>query len=450
MGKSIDRASSHPLAFVRRRRGWSYQELARVVADNARALGVPMAARREKVWRWEHWGVVPEADSQRALARALGVPAERLESHPWPDWLPAHSGVPTGRPWTGAGSLAALAELADDAGADPRGYPLVTGSALVEALAEWRTAVAGRSPRQPPGPPGPVDAVTVHWAQESVTGLRRLEDRLGSGAVRHRVEADLGLVRELLHRGTREPRLRTELFRTAADLAHLGGWVCTDTARHGPAQRFFLTGLRLAHTAGDRPLAANLLAGLSLQAVLAGRPSDALAAADAAREAASGRTCARVRSMVATRRARSHALLGDERACRRALEEARRLLERAGARGGNDPAWIYYFDESELAGQAGSALLDLGLPAEAATLLEGARAVRAAEFPRDRAVYAARAAVAHARCGNRERAGALAEEAARTALNCVSPGATAALEQARAALDEAAALHGGGAPLVTP
>ena len=47
-------ASPHPLAYVRRRHGWSYQDLARVIADHALALRVPMAARREKVWRWEH------------------------------------------------------------------------------------------------------------------------------------------------------------------------------------------------------------------------------------------------------------------------------------------------------------------------------------------------------------------------------------------------------------
>src|SRR5690242_7248373 len=129
-------ASTHPLAYVRRRHGWSYQDLARVIADHAKALGVPMAARREKVWRWEHWGVVPEADSQRALARALGIPARELESRPWPRWLPSHGGMPDGLPWTVEGSRTALAALLDDAVADPRGFPIADGPALLDAIAD--------------------------------------------------------------------------------------------------------------------------------------------------------------------------------------------------------------------------------------------------------------------------------------------------------------------------
>ncbi|MBL7496001.1 transcriptional regulator, partial [Frankia sp. CNm7] len=40
-------ACTHPLAFVRAQRGWSYQKLARVVAKRARDLGVAnMAAER--------------------------------------------------------------------------------------------------------------------------------------------------------------------------------------------------------------------------------------------------------------------------------------------------------------------------------------------------------------------------------------------------------------------
>lgn len=126
--------AQHPLAYVRRRHGWSYQDVARVIAEHARVLGVPMAARREKVWRWEHWGVVPEVDSQRALARALGIPAHEVESRPWPRWLPAHGGMPDGLPWTAEGGLSALSSvLDDDTSADPRAFPIAEGPALLDA-----------------------------------------------------------------------------------------------------------------------------------------------------------------------------------------------------------------------------------------------------------------------------------------------------------------------------
>lgn len=61
----------HPLTYVRADRDWTYQDLVNVIArpvDN-------MSTRREKAWRWEHWGVVPDQASQLALATELGVPA---------------------------------------------------------------------------------------------------------------------------------------------------------------------------------------------------------------------------------------------------------------------------------------------------------------------------------------------------------------------------------------
>ncbi|MCL2733600.1 MAG: helix-turn-helix domain-containing protein, partial [Actinomycetia bacterium] len=336
--------STHPLAYIRRRHGWSYQDVARVIAEHARALGVPMAARREKVWRWEHWGVVPEADSQRALARALGVPAKELQTRPWPRWLPAHGGMPDGLPWTVQGSRTALDSLVDDGSGDPRGYPIADGQALRDAIADWdaagaegaaehsptaaapppapavqeragvaacaraaagaaggvpsapgsapahasvavhvsakatsasastsasgdrrpaegasaERATAERVPAQATGPgpdfdvPACVDGPVLEWLEAGALGLRRLDDRLGGAAVRHRVEADLRLVSGLLGRDARGAATQRRLLRVAADLAQLGGWAATDTGRHGAAQRHYLTGLRLAHSAGDR------------------------------------------------------------------------------------------------------------------------------------------------------------------------------------------------------
>jgi hypothetical protein len=538
-------ASTHPLAYVRRRHGWSYQDLARVIADHAKALGVPMAARREKVWRWEHWGVVPEADSQRALARALGIPSRELETRPWPRWLPAHGGMPDGLPWTVEGSGAALSALVDDATGDPRGFPIADGPALLDAIADWdaaeaegaaahvataagnqdpatgsaadsartvvqaggalivpvpgaeetaggtgvgETAVAGpavatavggvtqggprsevpgqhqrarphgervrgervRHDRPAGGGPAPVrvpaqgthpdcgqtvpvsrpspevlDAPVVEWLEAGVLGLRRLDDRLGGAAVRHRVEADLRLVRGLLDRGGHPAPVQRRMLRVAADLAQLGGWAATDTGRHGAAQRHYLTGLRLAHSCGDRSLAVALWGGLALQAVVAGHPQDAQAAAEAGVRAAGG-TAPAVRALAASRLGRAHAALGAQGAFRRAAAEAEHQLDLAA--GDPGPAWLYWFDEAELAAQSGLALLDLGQAYEARPLLEQALAVQDPAFVRDRALYSARAGQARAMTGDPEGARVLAREAAALSRICGTPRLTAALD----------------------
>src|SRR5437016_1811548 len=67
-GAAVDTADvarfSHPLAFVRHVNGWSYQGLVDSIARQAAAMPKigNMAARREKAWRWEHWGVIPDRD----------------------------------------------------------------------------------------------------------------------------------------------------------------------------------------------------------------------------------------------------------------------------------------------------------------------------------------------------------------------------------------------------
>ncbi|SEN83968.1 hypothetical protein SAMN05216267_101143 [Actinacidiphila rubida] len=444
--------STHPLAYVRRRHGWSYQDLARVVAEHARALGVPMAARREKVWRWEHWGVVPEADSQRALARALGVAAKDLEERPWPRWLPAHGGMPDGLPWTVQGSRTALVALVDDGSGDPRGYPIADGQALRDAIADWDGAetegcasppapagpLSERVPAQSPGPgaefdaPPFVDGPVLDWLEAGVLGLRRLDDRLGGAAVRHRVEADLRLVSGLLGRDVHGAAAQRRLLRVAADLAQLGGWAATDTGRHGAAQRHYLTGLRLAHSAGDRALAVALWGGLSLQSVIAGRPQDAVAAAEAGVRSAGG-TPPAVRALAASRLGRAHAAMGAPGAFRRAVAEAERQLDAAEADPG--PAWLYWLDDAELAAQAGQSLLDLGQAYEARPLLEQALAMQDVEFVRDRSLYAARAALARAMTGDLEGARSLGREAAGLSRHCGSPRLAAALDALKARLD---------------
>lgn len=440
--------AQHPLAYVRRRHGWSYQDVARVIAEHALVLGVPMAARREKVWRWEHWGVVPEVDSQRALARALGIPAHEVESRPWPRWLPAHGGMPDGLPWTVEGGLSALSSvLDDDTSADPRAFPIAEGPALLDAIADWDAQAAGRPaadrvPAQADGGPSVVDGAALDWLESGVLGLRRLDDRLGGAAVRHRVAADLRLVGGLLRRGRHGQAAERRLFAVAADLAQLGGWSATDTGRHGAAQRYYLTALRLAHCAGDGELAVAVWGGLALQSVVADRPSDAVAAAEAALRAASG-AAPLVRALAASRLARALASAGAEGPSRRAAAEAERQLDAAG--GGGGPRWLYWLDAGELAAQRGLALLALGRPEEAAPLLDRALAALPPSFVRDRSLYAVHAAQAYAALGDRAEALRLGREAARLSRDCGSPRLAAALDRLKAQLDESRPAAGPGA-----
>jgi tetratricopeptide (TPR) repeat protein len=267
------------------------------------------------------------------------------------------------------------------------------------------------------GAPGAVDRPLLEWLEAGVLGLRQLDDRFGGAAVRHRVDADLRVVAAMLDRRPQPPAVERRLLRTAADLAQLAGRAAAETGCHASAQRCFLTGLRLAHACGDRALAVALWGSLSLQAVVSGRAEDGVTAAEAAVRAAGG-TPARVRALAASRLARAHAALGAEGAFRRAAAEAERQLAAAGSEPG--PAWLYRMDHAELTAQTGLALLDLGLPHEARTRLDTALAAIDPARVRDRALYSARTAHAHALTGDQDGARTLAREAARLSRHCSS------------------------------
>lgn len=78
----------HPLTEVRAMAGWSYQTLARLIARQARVHGVlNMAAERQKVWRWERRGVMPDRQTQQYLAEILEIPPAVVRASGWPAWL---------------------------------------------------------------------------------------------------------------------------------------------------------------------------------------------------------------------------------------------------------------------------------------------------------------------------------------------------------------------------
>jgi transcriptional regulator with XRE-family HTH domain len=398
-------ACAHPLAFVRAQRGWSYQKLARVVAKRARDLGVAnMAAERQKVWRWEHRGVVPDRVSQLALATELGVPAERLESHPWPSWLPTGDNVRTDYPWTASGSLTALTDVVQDALSDRRGFLTITGSGVAVLATEW----LGLAPAQLAGAldGGQIDEQIVHRIAHNIPGLRVMDDRLGGESVRRLVDAELGVVTDLLSRARYSERIGRQLHVVAAELARFAGWVSFDAGYQTAAQRYWVTALHAAQVGGDRLLGANVLKNMSLQCVDFSRPAEAIELADAGVRTAAGAT-GRVGAMLHMRKARAHAALGDQVSCVRELSIAESAFGHAKAA---EPAWAVYFDESEFQAQVGCCYIDLGHLQSADRWLDRALACHSTDKVRDRATYLLRRAGVQIDLGNLDAGCALAAE----------------------------------------
>ena len=154
------------------------------------------------------------------------------------------------------------------------------------------------------------------------------------------------------------------MFSSVAE-ATLPAWMSYDAApRSALAQRYFIQALALAQAGGDRLLGASILDAMSHQATHTGRFAEAANLARAARTGTTGIATATLTAHFHTMEARALARLGDAKACDRALVDAVREFDRR--RPDDDPGWIRYFDEAELAAEFGHCLRDLGRAVDAA------------------------------------------------------------------------------------
>ena len=367
----------HPLSYVRRERDWTYQDLVDVIARR-----INTANRREKAWRWEHWGVEPDEDTQLALAAELGVPTELVRTLRWPDWLPVGEGINTDAPWTVDGSIALLGSAAGGALLDRRGF-LILGAGVTATVAnDWLTIEPPQLVSALRG--GRVDAGLVSCFEQRLPALRHIDHTLGGGHVGRVIDSELRLVTDLLSNGSYSESIGQRLFAVAAELGRIAGWASCDAGLHAAAERYWIAALRAAHVAKDRGIGANILKSMSLQRAEADRSDEALDLARAAREGAKDGP-ARVVAMLTVRQARTHAARGEVSDCEKLLVVA----ERAMARADDEPAppWAAYFDQAEYCAQVAACYLLLRRYQASDRWLSQTLALQPDERSRDRATY---------------------------------------------------------------
>jgi tetratricopeptide (TPR) repeat protein len=187
--------------------------------------------------------------------------------------------------------------------------------------------------------------------------------------------------------------------------------------------------------AGDRPLGAEILSGMSHQAGYLGDGRTAVLLAQAA-----GRTTTRsglgvLAAEAAVSEAHGHALLGDEPACAKALARAGSLFELADR--ACAPRWIGYLDEAYLSARFGHCFLALGHTDQA--LSHAQRSLRMDEnYRRGKAFNLALVATSHARLGQ-------VDEAVRVGVDALGLAKELSSERAWAYLDRLGESIGRGA-----
>uniref|UniRef100_UPI000D1C9989 hypothetical protein n=1 Tax=Streptomyces tricolor TaxID=68277 RepID=UPI000D1C9989 len=262
---------------------------------------------------------------------------------------------------TGGGATVAAAALA------PLG--LTTGAAAAE---------------RPPRRAGTPEAAAL---EEAVRRIRLLDDRHGADGLYRRAAAPLRAAYALLDAGATRQTTADRLHAGAGELAISVGWLAHDSGRFDDARSHYAEALATARMTGDAALEAHAFCNTAFLARDAGRPREAVRAAQAAQRAAQPLGSARLLSLLALREAGGWAGLADRTGCEQALARAQALFERG--RSDADPEWMSFYGEAELEGLEAQCWSTLGDWRRASRHARRAARLQDPHFTRNIALYTA-------------------------------------------------------------
>ncbi|GKQ41249.1 hypothetical protein ALMP_77660 [Streptomyces sp. A012304] len=240
---------------------------------------------------------------------------------------------------------------------------LSAGPSLIEPMQRWLV----------PSPPAPAEAsepVPTSRARgrlsrpelellESTTVMfRKWDAQCGGGLRRKAVVGQLHEVTDLLQEPQPEATAK-KLFKVAAELAELAGWMSYDVGLQPTAQKYFVLALHAAKEAGDRPLGSYILSSMSRQMIHLGRPDDALELIHLAQYGSRDCASPRTQSMLYAMEARAYANMGQPGRCKRAVRMAEDTFAEVDEWDEPDPDWIRFFSKAELYGENSHSYRDL-------------------------------------------------------------------------------------------
>ncbi|MEW2321602.1 hypothetical protein AB0926_10875 [Streptomyces griseoincarnatus] len=357
------------------RSGWSKGELARQVNRRARQLGANhISTDTSRVRRWLD-GENPREPIPRILSELFserfGVVVS-VEDLGLRTTRPAPSATGVDLPWTGPQTVALLSEFSrSDLMLARRGFlgsslALSAGPSLIEPMQRWLVP-SPSSPLPRPEPDvapssararGRLSKPELDLLETTTVMFRQWDAQCGGGLRRKAVVGQLHEVTDLLQEP--QPDAATKrLFKVAAELAELAGWMSYDVGLQPTAQKYFVLALHAAKEAGDRPLGSYVLSNMSRQMIHLGRPEDALELIHLAQYGSRDCASPRVQSMLYAMEARAYANMGQPGRCKRAVRMAEDTFAEADEWDEPDPDWIRFFSEAELYAENSHSFRDL-------------------------------------------------------------------------------------------
>ncbi len=391
------------------RLGWSPEQFASHLNGLARSLRLPDEIHPKTPRRWlaarpphvrpcvprQPWPGLVCALLSRRLGESVTLASLGWQASAGALYVPADDGLD--HPWTPAGAVASLREVLEAVGMDRRHFVVLTGTGLTAFAHDWlldpeRVAASVQGKR--------VDHAVVDDLERVADARRHLDDVLGGDVVLRAVREDLRLVTEMLDNARYTDEVGQRLYAVAAEFARIVGLRAFDNNDHALAQRYFIAGLRAAHSSGDRAVGANILTCMCRQA-MDHDPRDGVRLAESALTGAKDLTPA-LKASVQGHLAGAAGRAGDKITAARA--QGRMFELTAEVDPAAEPPYIYWWSDAEAHLAAGSAELFLDKPRQAEAHYRDALARIAPSFPRDRLLILTR--LAQARVHLRELDGA--------------------------------------------
>ncbi|MFE1023088.1 hypothetical protein ACFW5I_00730 [Streptomyces sp. NPDC058818] len=238
--------------------------------------------------------------------------------------------------------------------------------------------------------------------EEAVRRIRLLDDRHGADGLYRRAAAPLRTAYALLDAGATRQATADRLYSGAGELAISVGWLAHDSGRFDDARSHYAEALATSRVTGDAGLEAHAFCNMAFLARDAGRPREAVRAAQAAQRAARPLGSARLMSLLALREAGGWAGLADRVGCEQALARAQAFFDRGSSDA--DPEWMSFYGAAELEGLEAQCWSTLGDWPRAARHARRAAELQDPHFTRNLALYSAELADDLARGGRPDEA----------------------------------------------
>ncbi|PIM73682.1 hypothetical protein CTU88_08090 [Streptomyces sp. JV178] len=240
--------------------------------------------------------------------------------------------------------------------------------------------------------------------EAAVRKIRLLDDRHGADGLYRRASAPLRAAYALLDAGTTRQASADRLYAGAGELAISVGWLAHDSGRFDDARSHYAEALATARMSGDPALEAHAFCNTAFLARDAGRPREAVRAAQAAQRVARPLGSPRLMSLLALREAGGWSGLADRTGCEQALARAHALFGRGTSDA--DPEWMTFYGEAELEALEAQCWSTLGDWPRAARHARRAARLQNPHFTRNIALYTAELADDLARGGRPDEAAA--------------------------------------------